>query len=54
MKLFKNMSLNDAKDFYEKLKSEKNQLIKERKDVWFLLTAMDDIYFFTDGFRHDY
>ena len=54
MKLFKSMSLDEAKDFYSKLKTEKERLVKEHKDVWLLVTALDDIYFFTDGLRHDY
>ena len=44
MKIFKPMSLEEAKEFYEKLKTESkngpNSLLK---------IAMDDIWFFTDG-----
>lgn len=49
MKIFKPMSLEEAKEFYEKLKTESknapNSLLK---------IAMDDIWFFTDGLTKNY
>lgn len=44
--IFKHMSLEEAKELYEKLKEEEsNTLVK---------IAMDDIWFFTDGLQKDY
>lgn len=44
--IFKKMSLDEAKEFYNKLKKEDScTLIK---------MAMDDIWFFTDGLKKDY
>lgn len=47
MKLFKPMTLEEAKEFYEKLKEvkEPNTLIKN---------AMEEIWFFTNGLTKDY
>lgn len=46
MKLFKPMPLEEAKKFYEELRQVKNSHI--------VAIAMDDIYFFTNGFTKDY
>ena len=46
MKLFKPMSVEEAKKFYEELKQVKNSHITA--------IAMDDIYFFTNGLTKDY
>lgn len=57
MKIFKPMSLEEAKEFYEKLKEESNRLKEEGKqprDYTILKIAMDDIWFFTDGLQKDY
>ena len=44
--IFKHMSLEEAKEFYKKLKKEApSALVK---------IAMDDIWFFTDGLKRDY
>ena len=44
--IFKHMSLEEAKEFYEKLKEEApSALVK---------IAMDDICFFTDGLKRNY
>ena len=44
--IFKYMPLEEAKEFYEKLKGEApSALVK---------LAMDDIYFFTDGLTKSY
>lgn len=44
--IFKHMSLEEAKEFYEKLKEEApSALIK---------IAMEDIWFFTDGLKKNY
>ena len=49
MKLFKPMSLEEAKEFYENLKEESN-----KTSSTILKIAMDDIWFFTDGLQKDY
>jgi hypothetical protein len=49
MKLFKPMSLEEAKEFYEKLKEE-----SKKTSSTILKIAMDDIWFFTDGLQKDY
>lgn len=54
MKIFKDMSLDEAKDLYEKLQAEKERLVNQLKDVSFLKMALDNICFYTDGFRKDY
>lgn len=54
MKIFKDMPLNEAKDFYGKLEAEKIRLISENKDFSFIKIALENIYFFTDGLRQDY
>ena len=46
MRIFKPMSLEEAKEFYEKLKKEAPSA--------FVKIAMDDIWFFTDGLKRDY
>ena len=46
MKLFKPMSLEEAKKFYEELRQVKNSHI--------VTIAMDDIYFFADGLTKNY
>lgn len=44
--IFKHMSLEEAKEFYDKLKEEApSALVK---------IAMEDIWFFTDGLKKDY
>ena len=44
--IFKHMSLEEAIEFYEKLKEEApSDLVK---------IAMDDIWFFTDGLKRNY
>lgn len=57
MKIFKAMSLEEAKEFYKKLKEESNRLKEEGKppsDCTMLRIAIDDIWFFTDGLKRDY
>lgn len=57
MKIFKSMSLEEAKEFYNKLKEESNRLKDEGKpprDYTIFKIAMDDIWFFTDGLQKDY
>lgn len=49
MKIFKYMSLKEAKEFYEKLKEE-----SKKAPCVILKIAMDDIWFFTDGLQKDY
>lgn len=49
MKIFKPMSLEEAKEFYEKLKEES----KNNPSI-ILKISMDDIWFFTDGLQKDY
>ena len=49
MKIFKPMSLEESKEFYEKLKLE-----SKKSNSSILKIAMDDIWFFTDGFKKDY
>ena len=44
--IFKHMSLEEAKEFYEKLKKEAPSAIVK--------IAMDDIWFFTDGLKRNY
>lgn len=46
MKIFKPMSLEEAKKFYEELKKVKQSRL--------VAIAMDDIYFFTNGLTKDY
>lgn len=44
--IFEPMTLTEAKEFYERLKSEKpSSLVK---------IAMEDIWFFTNGLQKDY
>lgn len=49
MKIFKPMSLEESKEFYEKLKLE-----SKKSNSSILKIAMDDIWFFTDGLKKDY
>jgi hypothetical protein len=49
MKIFKSMSLEEAKEFYEKLKEESKKMPNT-----ILKIAMEDIWFFTDGLQKDY
>jgi hypothetical protein len=49
MKLFKPMPIEEAKEFYEKLKEE-----SKKTSSTILKIAMDDIWFFTDGLQKDY
>lgn len=49
MKIFKPMSLEEAKEFYNKLKEESRVAPST-----ILKIAMDDIWFFTDGLQRDY
>ena len=49
MKIFKPMSLEEAKEFYEKLKEE-----SKKTPSTILKIAMDNIWFFTDGLQKDY
>lgn len=49
MKIFKPMSLEEAKEFYEKLKEE-----SKKNPSTILKISMDDIWFFTDGLKRDY
>lgn len=44
--IFKHMSLEEAKEFYGKLKEEAPSAIVK--------TAMEDIWFFTDGLKRNY
>lgn len=57
MKIFKPMSLEEAKEFYEQLKEECDRLKEEGESpstYTILGIAMDDIWFFTDGLQKDY
>lgn len=54
MKIFNDMSLNEAKDFYGELEAEKVRLMNEHKDFSLIKIALENIYFYTDGFRQDY
>lgn len=47
--IFKHMSLEEAKEFYEKLKAE-----SKKASSAILKIAMDDIWFFTDGLKRNY
>ena len=47
--IFKHMSLEEAKEFYEKLKEE-----GKNAPSAILKIAMDDIWFFTDGLKRNY
>jgi ClpP class serine protease len=49
MKIFKSMSLEEAKEFYEQLKEE-----SKKAPSTILKIAMDDVWFFTDGLQRDY
>ena len=49
MKIFKSMSLEEAKEFYDKLKEE-----SRKTPNTILKIAMDDIWFFTDGLQKNY
>ena len=49
MKIFKPMSLEEAKEFYEKFKAE-----SKKTPCAILKIAMEDIWFFTDGLQKDY
>lgn len=49
MKIFKPMSLKEAKEFYNKLKEE-----SKKTPSTILKIAMDDIWFFTDGLQKNY
>lgn len=51
MMLFKPMSLEEAKEFYNKLKEESKRIGKSEP---ILKIAMEDIWFFTDGLKIDY
>ena len=44
--IFKPMTLAEAKEFYEKLKTEPSNTL--------ISIAMNDILFFTDGLKKDY
>ena len=57
MKIFKPMSLKEAKEFYERLNEECNRLKAEGEPpctYTILRIAIDDIWFFTDGLQKDY
>ncbi len=54
MKIFKDMPLDEAKDLYDKLKAEKVRLINENKDFYLIKIVLENIVFYTDGFRQDY
>ena len=49
MKIFKPMSLEEAKELYEKLKEE-----SKGAPSAILKIAMEDIWFFTDGLQKNY
>lgn len=49
MKIFKPMSLEEAKEFYKQLKEE-----SKKAPNAMLKIAMEDIWFFTDGLQKDY
>lgn len=49
MKIFKPMSLEEAKEFYEQLKEE-----SKKAPSTILKIAMEDIWFFTDGLQKNY
>lgn len=51
MKLFKPMSLEEAKEFYEMLKAESKM---QNAPNSLLKIAMEDIWFFTDELTKDY
>lgn len=54
MKIFKDMPLEEAKSFCDKLKAEKVRLMNENKDFSFIKIALENIYFYTDGLKQDY
>lgn len=54
MKMFNDMSLEEAKDLYEKLQVEQARLVNKLQDVSFIKNALDNLCFYTDGFRKDY
>lgn len=47
--IFKHMSLEEAKELYEKLREE-----SKNTSSTILKIAMDDIWFFTDGLKRNY
>lgn len=49
MRIFKSMPLEEAKEFYERLKEE-----SKKNPSTILKIAMDDIWFFTDELQRDY
>ncbi len=49
MKIFKSMSLEEAKELYNKLKEE-----SKKTPNTILKITMEDIWFFTDGLQRDY
>lgn len=54
MKIFNDMSLSEATDFYKKLEVEKERLINENKDFGLIKIALENINFYTDGLKQDY
>jgi hypothetical protein len=57
MRIFKPMSLEEAKEFYKRLNEECDRLKEKGKsprDYTVLRIAIDDIWFFTDGLQRDY
>ena len=51
MMIFKPMSLEEAKEFYERMREESKRVGKREP---LLAIAMDDIWFFTDGLTKPY
>ncbi|WP_300924643.1 hypothetical protein [uncultured Clostridium sp.] len=57
MMLFKPMSKEEAKDFYDKTKAEKQRLKDSGADwmgLTFLNNVLNDLTLFTDNFTKDY
>lgn len=55
--IFERMSLGEAKRTYDYLKRDKAILLKNNanlRDLSFFNMLMNDLQFFTNGFRHDY
>lgn len=54
MKLFKSMSLKEAKDMYEKLSLEKSRLLSKGENANLCKLLIEDILFFTENLTKDY
>lgn len=54
MKLFKDMSLEEAKKMVDDLRVAKENVRKEGKDVYGIIFLIDDILFHTDNLKREY